>query len=50
MVVGGYFIVKGAERVVLMQEQLTKNRVIVEHDRKGGIMASVTRCVWIALI
>lgn len=27
---GGYFIVKGTERVVLMQEQLSKNRIIVE--------------------
>ena len=40
---GGYFVVKGAERVVLIQEQLSKNRIIVETDRKGGITASVTR-------
>lgn len=27
---GGYFIVKGTERVILMQEQVSKNRIIVE--------------------
>lgn len=27
---GGYFVVKGTERVILMQEQLSKNRIIVE--------------------
>ena len=31
---GGYFIVKGVERVILMQEQLSKNRVIIEEDNK----------------
>ena len=33
-----YFIVKGVEKVVLIQEQLSKNRVIIEEDAK-------TRCV-----
>lgn len=41
---GGYFIVKGQEKVILIQEQLSKNRVIVEQDRKGAVGASVTRC------
>jgi DNA-directed RNA polymerase III subunit RPC2 len=27
---GGYFVVKGTERVILMQEQPSKNRIIVE--------------------
>src|SRR4051812_11053254 len=27
---GGYFIVRGQEKVILVQEQLSKNRVIVE--------------------
>lgn len=27
---GGYFVVKGTERVILMQEQISKNRIIVE--------------------
>ncbi|PSS09193.1 hypothetical protein M430DRAFT_69614 [Amorphotheca resinae ATCC 22711] len=40
---GGYFIVNGTEKVILVQEQLSKNRVIVESDPKKGIVsASVT--------
>lgn len=41
---GGYFIVKGQEKVILIQEQLSKNRIIVDQDRKGTVGASVTRC------
>lgn len=33
---GGYFIVRGAEKVILIQEQLSKNRIIVELDTKGA--------------
>lgn len=41
---GGYFIVNGTEKVILVQEQLSKNRVIVEADAKKAIVsASVTR-------
>ena len=41
---GGYFIVNGTEKVILVQEQLSKNRVIVENDTKKGVVsASVTR-------
>ncbi|KAJ9132280.1 DNA-directed RNA polymerase subunit beta [Pleurostoma richardsiae] len=40
---GGYFIVNGTEKVILIQEQLSKNRVIVEADEKNNIIsASVT--------
>ncbi|KAK0122077.1 DNA-directed RNA polymerase III core subunit ret1, variant 2 [Cadophora gregata] len=40
---GGYFIVNGTEKVILVQEQLSKNRVIVETDLKKNIVsASVT--------
>ena len=39
---GGYFIVKGVEKVCLMQEQLSKNRIILELDTKGCVSASVT--------
>lgn len=40
---GGYFIVGGTEKVILVQEQLSKNRVIVESDVKKNIVsASVT--------
>lgn len=40
---GGYFIVKGVEKVILIQEQLSRNRMIVEEDRKGGVTCQVTR-------
>lgn len=40
---GGYFVVNGTEKVMLIQEQLSKNRIIVEADEKKGIVqASVT--------
>ncbi|XP_057798237.1 DNA-directed RNA polymerase III subunit 2-like isoform X2 [Salvia miltiorrhiza] len=39
---GGYFIVKGTEKVILMQEQLSKNRIIIDTDKKGCVQASVT--------
>lgn len=39
---GGYFIVKGVEKVILIQEQLSKNRVILEEDSKGEVSASIT--------
>ena len=39
---GGYFVVRGAEKVVLIQEQLSKNRVLVDRDANGAPTASVT--------
>ena len=39
---GGYFIVRGQEKVVLVQEQLSKNRIIVEAAH-NIVQASVTR-------
>jgi len=39
---GGYFVVRGVERVLLIQEQLSKNRIIVEYDFKGNVRASCT--------
>ncbi|XP_048258371.1 DNA-directed RNA polymerase III subunit RPC2-like [Haliotis cracherodii] len=39
---GGYFIVKGVEKVILIQEQLSKNRMIVDISNKGTIECSVT--------
>ena len=40
---GGYFVANGTEKVILIQEQLSKNRIIVEADKKGNIGCSVTR-------
>lgn len=37
---GGYFVVKGQEKVILIQEQLSKNRMIVE-DSKYGVQCQV---------
>ncbi|KAK4186073.1 hypothetical protein QBC35DRAFT_284637 [Podospora australis] len=39
---GGYFIVGGTEKVILIQEQLSKNRIIVEAGDKGVVTANVT--------
>lgn len=39
---GGYFIVRGNEKVILIQEQLSKNRIIIDTDSKGRVTASVT--------
>lgn len=39
---GGYFVIKGTEKVVLIQEQLSKNRIIIDTDKKGNVNASVT--------
>lgn len=35
---GGYFIVKGTERLLMMQEQPLVNRIIVEQDSKSKIL------------
>ncbi|GER44332.1 DNA-directed RNA polymerase [Striga asiatica] len=39
---GGYFVIKGNEKVILIQEQLSKNRIIIDTDQKGCVQASVT--------
>ncbi|TYG92122.1 hypothetical protein ES288_A11G005100v1 [Gossypium darwinii] len=39
---GGYFIIKGAEKMIPIREQLAKNRIIIDADNKGNITASVT--------
>ena len=38
----GYFVIKGVEKVILIQEQLSKNRIIIEFDSKlDSIVANV---------
>lgn len=37
---GGYFVVKGTEKVILVQEQLSKNRIIVMTDSKKDIVTA----------
>jgi len=39
---GGYFIIKGNEKVILSHEQLQKNRIIIELDAKKQYCATVT--------
>lgn len=39
---GGYFITRGTEKVILIQEQLSKNRMLVELDRNGLMSCHVT--------
>ena len=36
----GYFIVRGVEKVILIQEQLAKNRIIIENDPKTHCLAA----------
>lgn len=38
----GYFIIRGTEKVILIQEQASKNRIIVEIDNKNNAVAQVT--------
>ena len=38
---GGYFITRGTEKVLLIQEQLSKNRMLVELDRTGNMCCHV---------
>ena len=35
---GGYFIVRGAEKVLLMQEQMSKNRILMDKNDDGTIV------------
>lgn len=37
---GGYFVVNGQEKVILIQEQKLRNRIILEEDHKGCIVSS----------
>jgi len=39
---GGYFVIRGVEKVILIHEQLSNNRIILETNSKGFLNASVT--------
>merc|ERR1712224_1014242 len=39
---GGYFLIRGVEKIILMQEKFKNNRIIVSSDSKGTPVASVT--------
>eukprot|EP00755_Sulcionema_specki_P022799 Sspe_Gene.77373::Locus_48340_Transcript_1_1_Confidence_1.000_Length_3591::g.77373::m.77373/K03021/RPC2, POLR3B; DNA-directed RNA polymerase III subunit RPC2 len=45
---GGYFIVKGVEKVALVQENLAKNRILIEKDAKGCFCAIVNSSTHLA--
>lgn len=47
---GGYFITRGTEKVILIQEQLSKNRMLVELDKSNQMMCHVTRYLILNLI
>ncbi len=38
---GGYFVVRGSEKVILIQEQLSKNRIMVSKNHKGDLSCEV---------
>ena len=35
-------VLQGTEKVILIQEQLSKNRIIIDTDQHGEVVASVT--------
>lgn len=36
----GYFIINGIEKIILMQEQLCRNKILVEFDNKLNLLTS----------
>ncbi|KAF7994414.1 hypothetical protein HCN44_003886 [Aphidius gifuensis] len=36
---GGYFVINGQEKVILIQEQMLRNRILLEKDTKGCFVA-----------
>lgn len=38
---GGYFVVRGSEKVILMQEQLSKNRIMINRNIKKELICEV---------
>nr|UXY87667.1 second-largest subunit of RNA polymerase III [Cryptomonas curvata] len=43
---GGYFIIKGTERIILIQENLCTNRITIEKDKGGNICAVIVSCLF----
>lgn len=41
---GGYFIVKGSEKVILIQEQLSKNRIMIGRNSNKDLLCEVGDC------
>ncbi|KAI1721433.1 RNA polymerase rpb2, domain 6 domain-containing protein [Ditylenchus destructor] len=38
---GGYFVIRGSEKVILMQEQLSKNRIMINRNSKKELICEV---------
>jgi DNA-directed RNA polymerase III subunit RPC2 len=38
---GGYFVVRGSEKVILMQEQLSRNRIMIGRNSKKELICEV---------
>jgi DNA-directed RNA polymerase III subunit RPC2 len=38
---GGYFIIRGSEKIILIQEQLTLNKISIEQDYSGNLSATI---------
>ena len=38
----GYFIIRGVEKVILIREQMSKNRVICELNKDKDLVAAIT--------
>ncbi|TMW95667.1 hypothetical protein EJD97_008514, partial [Solanum chilense] len=38
---GGYFVIRGTEKVILIQEQPRKNNIMIDIDKMGRVQASV---------
>lgn len=43
---GGYFVVRGSEKVILIQEQLSKNRIMMGRNANKDLQCEVGRPDW----
>lgn len=37
---GGYFIIRGQERVILIQEQVARNKIVVDREKDSGVVTA----------